>query len=174
MNERKRELLNSLAEELNEVEDVERASVFTPEELGTDSEVVRCLVRDMGADSLDNLAECFFLTGREGDDVVYFTTLITVIDEMDEDVAARLYEAVARINFFLPVGGFAIDDAESGLVFKYAVPVMTAFGDDDIKKAMLTAFNDALSVVDKFEGYLMLVATEELSTQKMLDLVLGR
>lgn len=169
-----RELLNKLADELNKVEDIEEASVFTSEELGTAMDMVRCLIKETGADLIDTMGECFFLPLDEEAEVSYFTTMITIIDEMDPEDSVHLAEAVARINFFLPVGSFAIDDEDRGLIFKYAVPVMNDASDEDKMKSMLTAVNVSLGVVDKYEGFLMLVATEELDPDKMMDLILGR
>ena len=173
MDEKKRELLTILARELNDAEDVESASLFTDEELGTDIDLVRCLVKETGADLIDTLAECFFLPLERQESVSYFTTIFTIIDEMEPEYAQELAQAVARINFFLPVGTFAVDN-ENGLIFKYTVPIKDEESDDDKKKDMLTAFNLSLSVVDKYEGYLMLVATDELDSEKMIDLILGR
>ncbi len=173
MDEKKRELLTRFANELNDAEDVENSSLFTADELGTDVDVVRCLIKETGSDLIDTLGEFFFLPiGNE--EVSYFTTMITIIDEMEPDEAAAFAEAVARINFFVPVGSFAIDEEESGLVFKYAVPIMDDASDDEKLKYMLTAFNASLGIVDKYEGYLMLVATGELEPEKMIDLILGR
>ena len=174
MKDKNRELLNALAAELNNAEDVEEASLFDAKELDTGFDLVRCLIRETGADLIDTLGECFFLPLDEDAELSYFTTLITVIDEMDPEDSVRFADAVARINFFLPAGAFAIDDEDRGLVFKYAVPVMNDAADADKMKSMLNAFNVSLSVVDKYEGALMLVATGELDPDKMIDLILGR
>ena len=174
MKDSNQKLLNALAAELNNAEDVEEASLFTADELGTEMDMVRCLVKETGADLLDTLAEFFYLPLEEDSEISYFTTMITVIDEMEPDDSASLSDAVARINFFLPVGAFAIDDADKGLVYKYAIPVMNDISDADKMRSMRTAFNVSLGVVDKYEGYLMLVATGELDPDKMMDLVLGR
>ncbi len=174
MGEKNRELLTTLANELNNAEDIEDASLFTAEELEAQTDIVRCLIKETGADLIDTLGECFFLPLGNDADVSYFTTIITIIDEMEPDDATQFAEAVARINFFIPAGTFAIDEEESGLVFKYAVPIMNDASDEEKLKYMLTAFNASLGIVDKYEGYLMLVATGELDPEKMMDLILGR
>ena len=172
MSNEKRELLSRFAEEINNSDDIDNASVFTSEELDTPMDVVRCRIIEAGADLIDMLGECFFLPLEE-DEVSIFTILVTVIDEMKEETRF-LSDAAARLNFFIPVGSFGIDDNENGLVYKYAVPIINKLSDEDKMTVMLTAFNQAAGVVDKYEGYLMLVATGEMESKEMMDLVLNR
>ena len=173
MNEEKRKLLNKLVEELQQAEDIERASLFTAVELETQTDVVRCLVTETGADLLDLLAECFFLPLADGEeDVQYFTIMVTLIQQMKDDIRP-LAEAVSRLNTYLPAGCFAIDE-ENGMLFKYAVPMLKASSEDDKLSTMLTAFDTAIGILDKYEGYLMLVATGELQPADMMDTILHR
>ena len=172
MSEEKRKLLNRFAETINDGEDIEDASVFTAEELGTPMDVVRCRISEAGADLVDMLGECYFLP-VEGDDLSVFTIMVTVIDEMKEETRF-LADAAARLNYFLPVGGFGIDDDDNGLVYKYSVHILNSLSDEDKMTTMLTAFNAAVGVIDKFEGCLMLVATGEMESGEMMDLIMNR
>ena len=69
--EEKRNLLNRLAGELGQAEDVERASLFTAEELEAPMDVVRCLITETGADLLDLLVVFLFPRRRRFGDGVH-------------------------------------------------------------------------------------------------------
>ena len=170
--EEKRNLLNRLAGELGQPEDVERASLFTAEELEAPMDVVRCLITETGADLLDLLAECFFLPVQDEEDVMYFNIMVTLIQEMKDDIAP-LAEALSRLNIFLPIGCFAVDE-ENGVVFKISVPMLYRTPDEDKMTTMLTAFDTAMGILDKYESYIMLVATGEIEPGEMMDLILNR
>ena len=171
MDEKKRRLLEAFAKELEEAEDVEQMSLFTKEELDTPADIQRCLITEMGTKLSTVLGEFFFMP-FEDDEMLFFSTVMTISDEIGEDRRRDLEAASALIDSVIPCGCFAIADGNR-LVYRYTVPF---FSDDDEKKQvtmMLTAANAAIETADRFLGYLSLVADENMAPEDMMDIVTG-
>ena len=165
-----RNLLNRLAEELREVEGIEEADVFTMEELSSPVDIIRCMITEMGTGLVNVLGEFFFLPFDE-EEVLYFSSVITIDDEIPEDERADLEIAVARINYVLPCGCFAVGGEEQALVYKYTVPIPDKL-DDELKcEMLLTAVDSAIATVDAYLGYLLLVQDGNITPAEMIELI---
>ncbi|MCR5594679.1 MAG: hypothetical protein K6G12_02420 [Lachnospiraceae bacterium] len=173
MSDKKMNLLEALAKELNEAEDIEQASVFTKEELNAPADVVRCQLNEMGADMLYLLGEFYFLPFEE-EEVYYFSTAITVYDELPEEAAILMGVAASKLDYLLPCGAFTLSGDGSTLVYRYTAQLMADESEDKLIQKMLTAVDAAILTVDKFEGFLMLVAEGELTPEEMMDVVMGK
>ena len=172
MNEKKRKMLNVLIEELDESEDFEEISLFTAEELGAPADIARALISDVGSELIDVLGEFLFMPYKD-EEMLYFTSVITLTDEIMADEQVDIALAVARINYVIPNGCFSLGENGKSLVYRYTVPIPADLKDDDIKAMMLTAVDAALTVVDRFEGFLSLVIEGNLSPEEMMTIITG-
>ena len=79
--------------------------------------------------------------------------------------------AVARLNYILPCGCFAIGDNDKNLIYRFSVPI---FGDEDKKRQemeMSNAANTAILIAEKYEGYLKLVMNDNMTVDEMIKTV---
>lgn len=172
MSELRDRLLRSLADGLADAEDFEEVSLFTKEELDAPVDVVRGLIPEIGTEQISVLTEFFFMP-FEDEDMLYFSSVITVTDEIAQEEVADLSLAVARINFDLPCGSFSVSPDGESLVYKYTVPVPGSVDESIQKDIMLTSIDAAINVVDRFEGYLALALEGNLSTKDLVKLLHG-
>ncbi len=110
-------LLEALAEDFKD--GGMETHILTREETGMDAEVLRTIVTGYGTENEMILAECMFIGLPQGsEDTLYYSVLLTLPTEMDKKSMPALFEAVAKLNFYMTGGSFAIDPEESILVFK--------------------------------------------------------
>ncbi|MBQ9437095.1 MAG: hypothetical protein IJU50_02070, partial [Lachnospiraceae bacterium] len=154
MNERKQELLKALEEELKNNDMIGEMSLFTSEELNSPSDMLRAEIANFGTTGQSVLGEFLFLP-IEDEELYYFTSVINLTFTLERSAAEEIARAASRLNYYLPVGGFALGgEDDSNLVFKYMVPVLA---DADIgiqKKTVFAAADRALLYGERFEAYL--------------------
>jgi len=168
--EKKIKLLEALIRELQESEEIQDMSLFTEEELDAPVDVARAMIVEMGTELVDVLGEFFFLP-LENEEVLYFVSSITVMEEIPLDKQMDLAIAVARLNSLIPCGAFAMGNGGENLIYRYTVPVSAEL-DEEVKMTMLlTAVDTAIQEVDRFIAFLMLVAAGELSVDDMMSLL---
>ena len=173
MSEIRKKLLTAFTKEIGESEDIRDASVFTAEELGIEADVVRCAITELGLELIDVLGEFFFYP-YEDEEVLYFSSVITIADEYDENAMSDLEAAVSRINAFLPCGAFTTGAEGKNLIYKYTIPVMADMKEKDQLRSMLTAANAAITTADTYMGYLVLVIGGDVTPEEMMEAVLGK
>ena len=173
MNEKKRELLNALVSELNEAEDLEQTSLFTAEELGTPADVVRTMITDVGTELISVLGEFFFMP-YEDEEVLYFAAAVTISEELPAENMAELESAAVRVNTMIPCGCFATGITGDRLIYRYTAPFLASFDTADQVSMMLTAVGAVMDTLDRFTGYLSLVADGKMSADEMMKLASGR
>lgn len=170
MDEKKKELLKVLEEEFKGDVDFGEVSFFTKEELNSPVDILRAEIAEFGTDSVSVLGEFFFLP-LEDDGILYFTSVITLSGTVPEEVVTDLCKAVAKVNYLLPTGCFALGDHDKNLVFRLSVPV---FADDDVKRqelAVSNAADTAVFMADRYEGFLKLVINNEMTVDEMIETV---
>ena len=115
------------------------AELFLKEETGGATDILRVAIDDFGRDGDDALAEFFFMdledTGAE--DVVYFASVVTLDEELEQAHLPKLFEAIGKFNFYLPAGCFAVSANGTMLVFK----VMAQMPEELSEEAMLRQMN---------------------------------
>ncbi len=130
MNDRKKALIERLEAFFQNDEAVEEASIFTGEELGTPMDVLRVLVLDYGAGLLDILGEYSFLPLEGPEEILYFSSVLTLLTNIPEAAVPALSGAISKLNFYLPYGSFCLSKDGSMLIFK-AVSVLRSDHDDE-------------------------------------------
>ena len=168
--DKKLALLSSLEEELKGSDGIGEVSVSTQKELNAPMDILRAEIADFGSDLKSVLGEFFFIP-FEADEVLYFSTVITLTWNLPKEAAADVASAVARLNYYIPCGCFALGDSDNNLVYRLCVPLK---GDDDTdrqKQTVSIAANTAIMTAEKFEGYLKLIITNETTVDEMLEMI---
>ncbi len=167
MDERKRELLKRLETFFAEDEDIEEASLFTKEELKTPMDVLRILITDYGPGLMDVMAECSFLP-LEDTEVLFFNTVLTVKMDVPAAGVSALSGAIAKLNFFLPYGGFALSGDGKVLIFKNSVAVPSEDSDDSIYKLMKISTDTSILMAENYSYLLTQVASGDMMLSEFL------
>ena len=159
MEERKRNLLKQLEKFFKEDEDIEEASLFTKEELETPMDVLRVLVTGYGPALIDVLAEYSFIPmPGEADEVWYFSSVLTIETDIPKEGAAALSNAIARLNFYMPYGGFCLSPDGSMLTYKSVTALRSDEKDETLYKDIELSADTALFVPENFTDSLLRIA----------------
>jgi hypothetical protein len=169
MDEKKLELLKSLEAEYKEAEDMGEASIFTAKELNAPMDMLRAEIAAFGPDLVSVLGEFFFMPFEETE-VIYFTSVITLSNTVPEESADDVAAAVARLNYYIPCGCYALGEDDKNLVFKYTVPIV---GEDETEhqtSAVSIAANTAIMTAERYMGYLKLILMNEVTVDEMIEM----
>ncbi len=168
MKERTKELLKALEEELRNNDMIGEMSIFTSEELNTPSDMLRAEIADFGTNAQSVLGEFLFLP-IEDEELYHFVSVINLTFTLDKAAAEEAARAISRLNFYLPIGGFALGgEDDSNLVFKYGVPVLTDADIEIQKKTIFAAADRALLYAERYEAYLNLILEDGASLEDLL------
>ncbi|MCR4656178.1 MAG: hypothetical protein K5770_08125 [Lachnospiraceae bacterium] len=171
MNERKHRLLERLEDFFKNDEDIEEASLFSAQELNTPMDILRVLVLDYGPDPFDLLAEYSFIPFDGEDEVWYFSSVLTIMSDVPKDGVPALSCAIAKLNFYLPYGGFGLSSDGKTLIYK-SVEVLRPDRDDDaLYEDIELAADTALLVPEGYTGLLMQVAEGSLLLTDFLEML---
>ena len=168
----KNELLESLETKLKEDDGIGEMSLFTADELGAPMDVLRAEVAEFGPDLVSVLGEFFFIP-FEDEELLYFTTVLTLSSTVPKEAVPDVAAAVARLNYYLPCGCYALGDDDQNLIYRCTALID---GSDDREHQAASVSNTAfasLSIAEKFLGYLLLVLKNEISVDEMVDMMKG-
>ena len=171
MEERKRNLLKRLESFFKEDEDIEEASLFSAEELEIPVDMLRVLVTGYGPQLIDILAEYSFLPlPGEADEVWYFSSVLTIETDIPREKAAALSNAIARLNFFMPYGGFCLSPEGDMLTYKSVTALRSDEQDDTLYKDIELSADTALLVPENFTDSLLRILDGRLSLSEFIEI----
>ncbi len=171
MNERKKAWLERLEAFFQNDESVEEATIFTGEELGTPMDVLRLLVPDYGAGMLDILAEYSFLPVGEPEEIMYFSSVLTLLIEIPAGAVPALSIAISKLNFYLPYGSFCLSKDGTMLIFKNVSLLRSDHDDEKIYESIELAADNALFIPEKYLYLLQQVVEGTLLLNDFLDML---
>ncbi|MCR5023793.1 MAG: hypothetical protein K6A90_05605 [Lachnospiraceae bacterium] len=169
MKERKKALIERLETFFKNDESVEEVSRFTGEELGTKMDVLRVLVPDYGAGLLDILAEYSFLPVEGPEEVMYFTSVLTLMINIPEEAVPALSIAISKLNFFLPYGNFCLSKDGTVLVFKTVSALKSDHDDEKLYEDIELSADTALLIPENYLYPLQQVADGTLLLKDFLE-----
>ncbi len=172
MDSKKRGLLKALETEFKGSGDFGEMSLFTAEELNAPTDILRAEVPGFGSDLTSVLGEFFFIP-LDDEDTLYFSTVITLSSDLPKAAAPDVAAAIARLNFYLPCGCFALGEQDKNLVFRLTVPLAADNTDKALKKDLSVAADRALGIAGSYEGYLKLVIKNEINVDEMMEMLLN-
>lgn len=168
----KKELLEALQMKLKADRSVEDISLFTAEELGAPMDMLRAKIGEFGPDLINVLGEFFFMP-FEDEGILYFTTVITLSASLPKEAVPDMAAAAARLDYYLPFGCYALGDNDRNLIYRYTALLNENEEKEKLNASISTAAFGALSVAEKFIGYLLLVLKNEISVEEMVGMLLG-
>ncbi len=168
MADKQKELLGKLKDRFLEGSGIGETSVFTAAELDAPMDILRAEITEFGPDFESVLGEFFFLPIELEENTRYFTSVITISSMVPKESASDIAGVIARLNYVLPCGCFALGDEDKNLVFKYTAAV---FADDDEESRLRTMYNAAnlaMTTAEGFVGELILVMRNELTLEELM------
>ena len=172
MEERKRNLLKQLETFFKEDEDIEEASLFTGEELEAPMDVLRVLVTGYGPALIDVLAEYSFIPmPGEVQEVWYFSCVLTIETDIPREGAVALSNAIARLNFYMPYGGFCLSPDGKMLTYKSVMVLRSDEKDETLYKDMELSADTALLIPENFTDSLLRIADGRLPLREFIEML---
>ena len=167
--DRKRQFLTKLEEFFKDDEDVEEVSLFTAKELEAPMDVLRAFLSDYGPGRIDVLAEFSFLPFEGPEEVLYFSSVLTIMSEMPKDAVPAVAGAIARLNFYIPYGSFGISSEGNMLVYKSVTALRADHDDKTLYEDIELAADTALLFPENFTYDLERVAIGDLLLDEYLE-----
>ncbi len=168
--ERKQKLLEALEAEFKKDEGIGEMSLFTKKELNAPMDILRAEIADFGSDLVSVLGEFFFLP-FEADEVLFFSSMITLSSTVPMEAVPDVAAAVARLNYYIPNGCYALGNEDRNLVFR---DTLTLKGDADIKDqgtAIMISADNAIMTAERYETHLRLLLKNEITVMEMVDML---
>ncbi len=170
MDKIKKELLDALKKLLETDEDTGEVSVFSSDELGAPADILRAELPEFGPDLVSVLGEFFFIP-FEDDELLYFSSVITISSTVPEAAVPEVAAAVARLNYYLPCGCYALGDNDKNLIYRYTALIDSSDDREKQKAAVSTAALASIFVAEKFMGNLLLVIRNEMTVDEMVEML---
>ncbi|SFL10227.1 hypothetical protein SAMN05216390_11065 [Lachnospiraceae bacterium KH1T2] len=168
--ERYYKLLEKLEEEFNKAE--YKTRLIKEGEGGVPFSILRVGIHDFATIPDGVLAEFFFLdTEESAEHVMYFYSVITIEDEMDRKYSDELAKSIARLNFYIQGGCFAINAAESTLVYRNTGYYFDSLSDEQIFDGMSLNAIHAVQIAEPYGGILSGVAKGENTFEEIMELL---
>ncbi len=172
MDARKKELLEMLEKELKKDDSIGQMSIFTAKELGTPMDILRAEIMEFGPDLISVLGEFLFMP-FEDEGVLFFTSVITLSGTVPKGAAPDLAAAVARLNYNMPLGCFALGDDDKNLIFKFTTLIDAGDKKEKQASAVSRSVEMALSVSDRYMSFLLPVINNDMTVDEMVEMLKG-
>jgi hypothetical protein len=166
------ELLDTLKTRLETDNGIGEISLFTAEELNSPMDILRAELTEFGPDMVNRLGEFFFMPFKD-DDLLYFTTVVTLSGSVPKEAVPDVAAAVARLNYYIPCGCYALGDNDRNLVYRYTALLSDREEKEMLGEKVISAALSALSTAEKYMGFLLLVLNNDISVEEMVGTILG-
>ena len=170
----RKELMERLADELQDNLIAAMIKENETEEEEEDPVILSVLLDELGSGREEAFMECCFtpLTSEE-DAVQFFTSVITLSDDLDRDYLPALIESVSYINFQIPCGSFHVDKTHSFLCFRLAAPLPIEQNGDALYKEINILTGNAVAIVDQYFDLLLDVSRGKARLEDVLEVLGG-
>ena len=155
--EKEDRLLKSLMADFTEGD--MQAAFFPLEETGGVTDILRVAVENFGRNGDAILGEFFFLPLENGaSDVLYFASVLSLDEVLEPVHLPQLYNAISRLNYYLPAGCFAVNASGTMLVFKVMAQLPGELSEEAMLRQMNIAAVHALQVAEPYTALLIGIA----------------
>lgn len=159
-----------IAEDLKE--NLIAARVLEMEE-GLPGPVLTVIYNDMGADADEVLADYTVIAGEDDETVAYIESFLTFTEELSKEHLPLVYEAISKINFYLPYGGFAVNEDTNVLGFKFGMPISMDLSEETLFEAINLCVTGGHLQADNYMFPLLQISEGNMSPDEVLELVRG-
>ncbi len=168
MNEKKKKLLSGLETFFKNDDTIDEVSLFTSEELGASVDVLRCLVTGYGPGLHPVMIEYFFLP-VSGKDILYFSSVLTIRQNLPKVGLTALSGAISRLNFYLPCGAFSFSSNGDNLIYKNVIPLPSKMTEKQLGQLIELAADTALFIPESYVEPVLKVAYGDLTLDEFIE-----
>lgn len=162
---------NKIAEEIKDT--MIPARVLEAED-GVPGPVLTVIYDEMGPDGDEVMGDYSVIVGEnEEDTVAYIESFLTFTEELSNEHLPELYEAISKLNFFLPFGGFTINEAENVLGYKFGMPISMDLTDEGLYGAISLCMTGGFIQANNYVFPLMQISEGKMTLDEVLELVRG-
>ncbi|MCR5279912.1 MAG: hypothetical protein K6E19_10780 [Lachnospiraceae bacterium] len=126
------------------------ANLVKKGESGNDFDILICRHDELGGDE-PVIGQYFFPDYGSAENVMFFSTILTIKEDVDAKEAKQLAPTIASINEQTACGHF-VHYPDIGLVYKLTVPISENMDEDDLYEAINIVAANAISVCASFKG----------------------
>ena len=117
---------------------------------GNEYDILVCRHDNLGGDG-DVMGQYFFPNYEGADNVMYFSAMLTVKENLSDAEADRLSSIVRSVNEQTVCGHFVIYP-NIGLVYKLTIPISENINEDDLYEEINITAAHAISICASFKG----------------------
>ena len=172
MSDRQKELLEALEAQLKEDDDFGEMSIFTAKELDAPVDILRTELPEFGPDLVSVLGEFFFLP-TDDEDILVFTTCISLSNSVPPEAAPDVAAALARLNYLLPCGCFALGNEDRNFVYKNTAILSVNDSKDEQLKEISRSVDASLGSAETFFSYILPVLKNDITVEEMVGMLNG-
>ncbi len=126
------------------------ANLVKKGESGSDFDILICRLDGIGGDG-DVMGQFFFPNFDGPENVMYYSSMLTLKEGLSDADMKRLAPIVADVNEQTVVGHFVLYK-EIGLVYKLTIPISEDLDEDDVYDQINIATAHAISMCTSFKG----------------------
>ena len=170
---KKEDIINQRHKVLEKIQDdmnehLIAAQLVSPETEET-PEVLNVVLDGIGFEGEEAIGEfCFIPMASDEAEVQYFTSVISIADEIEDDTLSALFEAMSYINFSVTCGSFSIDMNHSFLVYKLTVPMPVDISDETLYDQVNLYMGTATAMADQYMDLLLRMIEKELTLDDII------
>lgn len=135
------------------------AMIRNAEEEHLPMDILTTLHREFGASSDEVMGEYYFFPIRtEGETVHYFTSMLSLTEDIAPECRDSLTKAIEVVNFYLECGAFVINQRGSLLAYKFVLPIPNSLGEERIFEMVDLNAGHSLQLAERYADRLIRLA----------------
>ena len=135
-------------------------------------DILTTLHRRFGLNMDEVMGEFYFFPAMSGTaSVHYFTSMITLTEEMAAEYVPMVTEAVNVLNFYLECGAFVMNPQKNLLAFKFVTPIPAELSEEQILQMANLNVGHALQLSERYAASLLQLSDGSGSLESFMELM---
>lgn len=140
------------------------------ENLPTD--ILTTLHRNFGRDLDEAMGEFYFFpVPGEDTPVLYFSSVINLTEDVEEEFREDVAKAVSVLNFYLECGAFVMNPQGNLLAFKFISPILADLDDTQIIAAANVNVGHSLQISERYADCLLRLCDGRETLEHFMELM---
>lgn len=135
-------------------------------------DILTTLHRRFGSDLDEVMGEFYFLPSINGTGTLhYFTSMISLTEDMAPEFVPAVSQAVGILNFYLECGAFVLGSGGKLLAFKLVSPMPVTYPKAQLLELMNINAGHALQITERYVDHLLRLADGRDSLEHFMELM---
>lgn len=136
-------------------------------------DILTTLHREFGMDLDEVMGEFYFLPTRDGGTIHYFTSMLSLTEDMDPEFVPAVSEAVRVLNFYLECGAFVLNPAGNLLAFKLVSPIPVSYSMEQLLEIININAGHAIQITERYVDNLLRLSDGRDSLERFMEMMPG-